>query len=69
MRIRVDARELRSEDRVNPMHCWTAEKLVLTFLNLFQTPGRIWPGKKMPGHMGNKNRTVYGAKVRSSCLN
>ncbi|XP_028392353.1 39S ribosomal protein L3, mitochondrial-like isoform X1 [Dendronephthya gigantea] len=27
------------------------------------TPGRIWPGKKMPGHMGNKNRTVYGTKI------
>jgi len=22
-----------------------------------QTPGRVFPGKKMSGHMGNKNRT------------
>ncbi|XP_022108751.1 39S ribosomal protein L3, mitochondrial-like [Acanthaster planci] len=27
------------------------------------TPGRIWPGKKMPGHMGNKMRWTLGLKV------
>jgi len=26
-------------------------------------PGRVWPGKKMPGHMGNKTKTVKGGKV------
>ncbi|GAB1294604.1 39S ribosomal protein L3, mitochondrial [Apodemus speciosus] len=24
---------------------------------------RVWPGTKMPGQMGNQNRTVYGLKV------
>ncbi|XP_038066545.1 39S ribosomal protein L3, mitochondrial-like [Patiria miniata] len=26
-------------------------------------PGRIWPGKKMPGHMGNKMSWTVGLKV------
>lgn len=28
-----------------------------------QDPGRILPGKKMPGHMGNKNNTKQNVKV------
>jgi large subunit ribosomal protein L3 len=27
------------------------------------TPGRVWKGKKMPGHMGVDTRTVYGLSV------
>jgi len=27
------------------------------------TPGRVWKGKKMPGHMGVKAKTVKGLKV------
>ena len=26
-------------------------------------PGRVWPGKKMPGHYGNKTKTVSGLVV------
>jgi large subunit ribosomal protein L3 len=26
-------------------------------------PGRVWKGKKMPGHMGNKFKTIKGLKV------
>ena len=29
----------------------------------FQDPGRIWPGKKMPGHMGGNNCTLFALKV------
>jgi ribosomal protein L3 len=25
---------------------------------------RVWPGKKMPGHMGSERRTMRGLKVR-----
>jgi len=25
--------------------------------------GRVWPGKKMPGHMGNRTRFLRGLKV------
>lgn len=28
-----------------------------------QTPGRVFPGKKMAGHMGNKNRTVSNLEI------
>lgn len=28
-----------------------------------QTPGRVFPGKKMSGHMGNKKRTVLNLEV------
>jgi len=28
-----------------------------------QTPGRVFPGKKMAGHLGNKNRTVQNLEV------
>lgn len=28
-----------------------------------QTPGRVFPGKKMSGHMGNKNRTSMNLEV------
>ena len=28
-----------------------------------QTPGRVFPGKKMAGHMGNKNRTVQNLEI------
>jgi large subunit ribosomal protein L3 len=28
-----------------------------------QTPGRVFPGKKMAGHLGNKRRTVQNQKV------
>lgn len=27
------------------------------------TPGRVWKGKKMPGHYGDDTRTVYGLTV------
>lgn len=27
------------------------------------TPGRVWKGKKMAGHMGNKLKTIKGLKV------
>jgi len=26
-------------------------------------PGRVWKGKKMPGHMGNKPKTIKGLRV------
>ncbi|EDO33905.1 predicted protein, partial [Nematostella vectensis] len=28
-----------------------------------QDPGRVWPGKKMAGHMGNKNCTLHAVRV------
>jgi large subunit ribosomal protein L3 len=28
-----------------------------------QTPGRVFPGKKMSGHMGNVRRTVQNLEV------
>jgi len=28
-----------------------------------QDPGRVFKGKKMPGHMGNKNRTAMNLRV------
>jgi len=28
-----------------------------------QDPGKVWKGKKMAGHMGNRRRTVHSAKV------
>ena len=28
-----------------------------------QTPGRVWKGKKMSGHMGNQKKTVQGLKI------
>ena len=31
-----------------------------------QDPGRIWPGKKMPGRMGGKRVTTQNLKVRAS---
>lgn len=27
------------------------------------TPGRVWKGKKMPGHMGNKTKTITGLTI------
>ena len=28
-----------------------------------QTPGRVFPGKRMSGHMGNERRTIENLKV------
>ena len=28
-----------------------------------QTPGRVWKGKKMAGHMGNVNKTIQNLKI------
>ena len=28
-----------------------------------QTPGRVWKGKKMSGHMGNVNKTIQNLKI------
>ena len=28
-----------------------------------QTPGRVWKGKKMSGHMGNEHKTVQSLKI------
>ncbi|GMM37131.1 mitochondrial 54S ribosomal protein YmL9 [Saccharomycopsis crataegensis] len=28
-----------------------------------QTPGRVYPGRKMPGHMGHKNATIQNSEV------
>ena len=28
-----------------------------------QTPGRVFPGKKMPGHMGNVLRTIQSLVI------
>ena len=28
-----------------------------------QTPGRVWKGKKMSGHMGNQKKTIQGLKI------
>ena len=28
-----------------------------------QTPGRVWKGKKMSGHMGNVQKTVQNLKI------
>lgn len=30
--------------------------------------GRVWPGTKMPGVMGNKMRTIKGFEVRTQIL-
>ena len=30
-----------------------------------QTPGRVWKGKKMAGHMGSKKVTVQNLKIQS----
>jgi large subunit ribosomal protein L3 len=27
------------------------------------TPGRVWPGKKMPGRLGRENRTILGLEI------
>ena len=32
-----------------------------------QDPGKVWPGKKMPGRMGGKLRTVACAYVYKVC--
>ena len=32
-----------------------------------QDPGKVWPGKKMPGRMGNKRRTVQSAWLYKVC--
>ena len=32
-----------------------------------QDPGRVWPGKKMPGRMGGKRRTTFSARVWRVC--
>jgi large subunit ribosomal protein L3 len=32
-------------------------------MDSFQDPGRIFPGKKMPGRMGNKRRTTQNLTV------
>lgn len=32
-------------------------------IGMCQTPGRVFKGKKMSGHMGNKRRTVQGLEV------
>ena len=29
---------------------------------------RVWPGQKMPGHMGSERRYIRGLKVRCSKL-
>ena len=28
-----------------------------------QTPGRVWKGKKMSGHLGNVNKTIQNLKI------
>ena len=28
-----------------------------------QTPGRVWKGKKMSGHMGNQQKTIQGLRI------
>ena len=38
-----------------------------------QTPGRVWKGKKMSGHMGNETKTIQslelmGADVQNNLL-
>ena len=33
-----------------------------------QDPGRIWPGKKMAGHMGNKRVTTQSLKVSDASI-
>ncbi len=33
-----------------------------------QDPGRVFPGKKMAGHMGNKNRTIQNLEIIRSDL-
>lgn len=33
------------------------------FSNVLQDPGRVWPGKKMAGHMGNKRITTQNLLV------
>ena len=30
---------------------------------MHQDPGRVWKGQKMPGQMGNVNRTILNLKV------
>jgi large subunit ribosomal protein L3 len=32
-------------------------------LSGLRTQGRVFKGKKMPGHMGNKEKTISGLKV------
>ena len=43
-------------------------RLVSSFLRFLsnvymQDPGRVWPGKKMPGRMGNVRRTIQNLEV------
>jgi ribosomal protein L3 len=35
----------------------------LTMWVLLQDPGKVWKGKKMPGHMGCKRRTQYNLRI------
>ena len=32
-------------------------------IGMAQDPGRVFPGKKMPGHMGAANRTVQNLQI------
>jgi len=41
----------------------TASISPVVFDNLWQDPGRIWPGKKMAGRMGNKRITTQNLAV------
>ena len=36
-------------------------------IGLLQDPGRIWPGKRMPGRMGGKTVTMKSLKVSTPC--
>lgn len=33
----------------------------------FKDPGRVWPGKRMPGRMGGKTTNTLSLKVRVIC--
>jgi large subunit ribosomal protein L3 len=41
----------------------TAFIYVVVTDNILQDPGRVWPGKKMAGRMGNKRRTTQNLAV------
>lgn len=43
-----------------------ATQLMIKCNVFFQDPGRIWPGKRMAGHMGNKNCTKFAVRVSVS---
>ena len=57
---------LFSSIEINSNLCYFTPLLTYSdYLFSSKEPGRIWPGKKMAGHMGNKSCTLFAIKVSS----